>query len=328
MSRISTTLRATSGCLALVLAACLGPGARPAHCGVPMLINYQGQLSNGGGPVNGTFAMDFALYAAESGGSPLWSESYASIAVTGGVFTVLLGGATPLPVGSLFTGSVLWIETTVDGNMMAPRRPIVSVAYAARAAIADSAVAVPSAVPPGAVVYTRWGRTTCPPGASVVHQGRVGGSYYNQSGGGSNLLCLSSNPTWDQFSDNNQNGALVYGAEYQMTGFGLSSLGSLQNLEVPCAVCLRENARVSLMIPGTQTCPAGWTAEYAGYLMSSHYTQIRSELVCVDRAPEGVGSAVSSSGALLYPTEAECGSLPCGPYVQDRELTCVVCVKP
>jgi len=76
------------------------------------------------------------------------------------------------------------------------------------------------------------------------------------------------------------------------------------------------------MIPGTKVCPAGWNLEYAGYLMSSHYTQSASEFVCVDKDAEAGGSNSNLGGGLLYPTEAECGSLPCLPYVQNRELTC------
>ncbi len=44
-------------------------------------------------------------------------------------------------------------------------------------------------------------------------------------------------------------------------------------------------------------------------------------------AASKIGTNANQNGNLLYPTEAECGSLPCGPYVQDRELTCVVCAR-
>ena len=60
--------------------------------------------------------------------------------------------------------------------------------------------------------------------------------------------------------------------------------------------------------------------------MGTHYTQSSThDAACVDAAPEAAGSVGSSNGNLWYPTESECGSLPCGPYVQDRELTCAVC---
>lgn len=124
---------ATLTALTLVL---LAPPVRA----VPPMMNYQGYLTDTGGvPRNGTFPMTFALYANPTAGLPLWSESFASVSVSAGVFGVLLGEATPLPWGTLLTGNVMWLETTVDGTTLDPRRPIVSVPYAFRAGVADSA---------------------------------------------------------------------------------------------------------------------------------------------------------------------------------------------
>ncbi len=81
------------------------------------------------------------------------------------------------------------------------------------------------------------------------------------------------------------------------------------------------------MVPGTRICPGGWTSQYNGYLMASGYTQSTSDTVCVDWYPLATGSGVSQNDNLWYVTEAECGSLPCPPYVQDREVTCTVCTK-
>ena len=191
----------------------------------------------------------------------------------------------------------------------------------------DGTVQTTAAGASPAVVYTRWGRTTCPAGSSLVYSGRMGGKRFDHSGGGSNSLCMSLTPTWDEFSDINQNGALIYGAEYETNGYGISSFTALHDFEVPCAVCLRDPAKLVLMQPGSQSCPAGWSLEYAGYLMSAHYTLQSAEFLCVDRAAVSAGSVVNAQGALLFPTEAECGSLPCPSYVQDREITCSVCSK-
>ncbi len=176
------------------------------------------------------------------------------------------------------------------------------------------------------VVYTRWGRTTCPAGSELVYEGVVGAGHYTFTGGGASTLCLSKTPTWDDFNGGNQNGNLMYGLEYQTGGSGIASLAALHSFEAPCAVCLRSERSAVIMVPGTQVCPASWNLEYAGYLMSSHYTQNRSETVCVDRMAEAIGSATSVFGGLWYPTEAELGSLT-APYVQDRELTCSVCSR-
>ena len=84
-----------------------------------------------------------------------------------------------------------------------------------------------------------------------------------------------------------------------------------------------------LMMPARNDCPSGWTEEYHGYLMTeNHGHKHSSDFICVDEDPEYVpGSNANKDGALLYPVEGVCGSLPCLPYVSGRELTCAVCTK-
>lgn len=182
--------------------------------------------------------------------------------------------------------------------------------------------------PSPSVIYTRWGGSNCFNGAQLVYSGLIGGNLHLNPGGGANSLCLSNEPTWDEFNDGNQDGNTMYGTEYETAGFGIASFVGMNDFEASCAVCLRPDASNVLMVPGTQVCPDGWNSEYTGYLMSTHYTQTRSETICVDRLASGIGSSFDSNGNLLYPTEAECGSLPCPPYVQNRELTCCVCSRP
>lgn len=64
--------------------------------------------------------------------------------------------------------------------------------------------------------------------------------------------------------------------------------------------------------------------------MSSHYasSHYKGEYICVDRQPETISGRSGSGQAYLYPTEGECGSLRCPPYVGDREITCAVCSRP
>jgi len=130
---------ARRACIAALAALALVLSARPTHA-VPPMMNYQGYLTDtGGAPRNGEFPMTFALFATPTGGSAMWSEPFASVTVAAGVFGVLLGESTALPWGTLLTGNMLWLETTVDGTTLSPRRPIVSVPYAFRAGVADSA---------------------------------------------------------------------------------------------------------------------------------------------------------------------------------------------
>ena len=63
--------------------------------------------------------------------------------------------------------------------------------------------------------------------------------------------------------------------------------------------------------------------------MSGSYTNKHSlDYYCVDANPQTLqaGSA-HVTGNYLYFVEGRCGSLPCPPYVEGRELTCVVCTK-
>ena len=81
------------------------------------------------------------------------------------------------------------------------------------------------------------------------------------------------------------------------------------------------------MIPGQDACPGNWKKEYTGYIMGPSYTQKHSgQYICVDQKPQIVhGSAQTHNGERLYLVETECPSLQCGPYVNGRELRCVVC---
>jgi hypothetical protein len=178
--------------------------------------------------------------------------------------------------------------------------------------------------------FTIWGVNTCPATSTIVYAGFAAGSNAGHSGGGTNTVCLTNAPSWTgaTFSAANENGALFYGAEFETSGYGVSTLAGFTNYDAVCAVCLADNASVTIMIPGTVACPSGWIQQYWGYIMGNHYTQVKSEFVCVYNAPTANGSNTNSGGTYWYPTETELGSLAAASgYVQDREVTCVVCTK-
>ena len=180
----------------------------------------------------------------------------------------------------------------------------------------------------GGVVYTRWGRTTCPStlGTVLVYSGRAGGTFYNKQGGAANHLCLPEDPDYLQFLAGVQGYSPVYGAEYET--HGATPLGAVAEHNIPCSVCYTSARVTALMIPAKTRCPSSWTHEYTGYLMTGHVSHRRSMFECIDKDPESVpGSVGSVNGALFYHTEATCTGLPCPPYDANKELTCVVCTK-
>ena len=178
----------------------------------------------------------------------------------------------------------------------------------------------------GGVVYTRWGRTTCPdtPGTELIYAGRAGGSWYNHKGGGANYLCLPESPDYLDYTAGVQGANPIYGAEYQGTG----TIASVTDHNVPCSVCSTTARVMVLMLPAKTQCPPSWTLEYNGYLMAGRRNYHRQAFECIDKDPECIpGSAGDENGALFYPTEATCNGLPCPPYDPQKELTCAVCTK-
>jgi hypothetical protein len=98
---------------------------------VPARITEQGRLFQAGTstPVTGTVAMTFAVYAAPTGGTALWSESF-TVTLDDGYFSVQLGSSTAFP-GTLWDGSVRYIGVKVGTDAeMTPREEVASVPYA------------------------------------------------------------------------------------------------------------------------------------------------------------------------------------------------------
>ncbi|XP_072021865.1 uncharacterized protein [Amphiura filiformis] len=178
-------------------------------------------------------------------------------------------------------------------------------------------------------IYIRWGRDDCPSTASKVYDGVAGGAWFDFTGSGSNYLCLPWDPVYLPYQSGKQDyRGMVYNAEYETSDF--PPLSNVHNYDVPCVVCEVNSRLKMLMIPGTESCPAGWIEEYDGYLMSDMFSRDSpTEFVCVDQYPDVIpGTSADENGVVFYPVESRCFSnLPCPKYVDGGELACVVCTK-
>jgi len=195
----------------------------------------------------------------------------------------------------------------------------------------DPGVAGPPGPSRGGVVYTRWGKTSCPnvSETELVYAGRAGGTYWRHRGGAANYLCMPDDPDYLHYRPGVQGYNSVYAAEY-MTQSG-EPLSAVNSYNVPCAVCYASTRTAVTMIPAKTRCPFSWTLEYSGYLMSEarlesdHY---RTMYECVDKSPDSVpGSAGGTEAAVFYHVEADCNGVACPPYDPQKELTCAVCTK-
>ncbi len=167
----------------------------------------------------------------------------------------------------------------------------------------------------------------------MVYKGLAAGTKHQAVGGGANYLCTTEQPqylssTIPKYSVNDFALSYLYGAEYQMPGFG-----SFNSHNVPCAVCYTSQRSSKLMIPGRITCPQSWTEEYEGYLMAERGNPSHKHAKvyeCVDRhgeyAPGGEDAIGSTARFNLVGAVCDVG-LPCPPYVANRPITCVVCTK-
>ncbi len=111
-----------------------------ASAAVPKIMSYQGYLTDTvGTPISGNRSMTFRLYDVASNGSPLWTETQPSVALTNGIYQVNLGSVTPLnlPFDQPY---YLGITVATDPEMT-PRQPLASVGTSLRTAIADNVAA-------------------------------------------------------------------------------------------------------------------------------------------------------------------------------------------
>src|SRR6266571_2486488 len=91
---------------------------------------YQGRLDANGVPANGSYDLQFVLYAAASGGSSILSLQRPATSVSNGLFTV------SLEYGANFPGAARWLEIAVTTNggsiftILTPRQRLTPAPYA------------------------------------------------------------------------------------------------------------------------------------------------------------------------------------------------------
>merc|ERR1712226_1059036 len=179
-----------------------------------------------------------------------------------------------------------------------------------------------------AAVYTRWGSRSCPSGSTELYEGFIANSYYTHQGDGANYVCMHPSPQFPSgYSNGNQNGALLYGTEYENTG----AVDKSHNADAGCAVCELKTSPNVYVQWGRKTCSNGQKTVYYGLIMANHYShRSKSTYICVDwlRGTHSASSNSNHNGALLYTTEMETSGYSSGDeaqYGHNRELSCCVC---
>ena len=104
--------------------------ALPVFSEIPQVINYQGKVTDTGGiPVaDGIYNVAFVIFDAATGGTELWNSGVQSIAVSEGIFNVLLGEIPMLSLDLPFDEDY-WLEVDIEGDIQSPRERLGSMGY-------------------------------------------------------------------------------------------------------------------------------------------------------------------------------------------------------
>ncbi|GMV41297.1 MAG: hypothetical protein AMXMBFR64_30130 [Myxococcales bacterium] len=184
----------------------------------PLQMPLQGVLrDNAGMPVaEGSFAVTFALYEGETGGSPLWTEAWpptgtcagagsGCLTVSNGAFHVMLGSHSPLSPSLFGEHAELWLGMKVETDPELPRRRVGATGHAFHAALAvEAAVA---------------GALAC--------SGCVGAQELDPAGVAAVL------PGWDQDASDDLTAATLFGGDVT---------GTWDDLRIDCTGCIGAGA--------------------------------------------------------------------------------------
>ncbi|VDI03638.1 Hypothetical predicted protein [Mytilus galloprovincialis] len=183
--------------------------------------------------------------------------------------------------------------------------------------------------------YVQWGRTSCTADdTETVYSGFVGGSSYTSSGSAVDYLCLMNDPQWGIYDSKVNNNPIIGGAIFDVHDINVPNSpfdhGKYDHHGVACSFCRKKKKSSTILIPARHDCYGNWVKEYDGYLYAGHHTHAAAtQYICLDKTPEALDKQPNwTDKKLLYPVTVNCnGAIPCPPFVNGREVTCVVCSR-
>jgi len=118
----------------------------PATPVVPHVVKYSGAMPNAPAAAS-VVEVKFAMYAAQTGGDPLWSETQQVALDPQSRYSVLLGSTTAagLPHDLFASGAARWLGVALAGAQESPRTLLTANAYAVKAADAETLGGHPAA---------------------------------------------------------------------------------------------------------------------------------------------------------------------------------------
>ena len=99
-------------------------------------ITFQARITQDGVPFSGTADLHFEIYATNTGGTPLWSETQSGVTIVNGILAVRFGEDPSNPLGDVFSPdggqADRWVAVKADslGPEIMPRVPLTAVPWA------------------------------------------------------------------------------------------------------------------------------------------------------------------------------------------------------
>ena len=260
--------------------------APPSFADIPQMISYQGRVTNSGGdPVtDGNYTMRFRIYDASTGGTMEWDSGNRTIAVSDGVFNVLLGES-PQPSLDLEFDEDLWLLVTFAGVNQAPRQRLASAGYAYMASGLIAGTEVKGSVTSGTTASVKGTNTA----VSGTNFGLYGHSY---STGGSGVYGLASATSGYVYG--------VYGATASTNGSGVYGFTFASSGPVS-GVNGRSGSSSGRGVFGYATSQIGETYGVYGQTLSTAGTGVYGWCAATAGTTTGVyGKCVSTAGRGVY----------------------------
>ncbi|MCP4498917.1 MAG: tail fiber protein [Deltaproteobacteria bacterium] len=106
-------------------------------------IPYQGHLEENGAPVSGAVDLEVELFTTPTGGSAVWSESFTSLEVDAGKFSIILGDDVnnAIPAEYFSARDPLYLQVVVNAQVIGSRQRIFGAPFASS-----------SGIPPGMIM--------------------------------------------------------------------------------------------------------------------------------------------------------------------------------
>ena len=149
----------------------------------PTTLVHQGRaLDSQGNAFNGEVTVVVSLWTAMTEGTEVWTESHADVPFSEGYYAVELGVIMTLDTSVLVDNATLFVQTEVDGTVLATRQAVQSVPFARVAGAVQESISI---VNTGGV--RKWSdgsaATTCEgyrrPAPGRAYRGDIGNGLYS-----------------------------------------------------------------------------------------------------------------------------------------------------